>query len=694
MNNLNRYNFYLQTLADLISMLVAYTFAFWWKFNAPFSSGTYTSGTYMTILPAFIAAYIITAYFLLASRRSLTGSLTRELESVTATVIAVISIIMLYVFFAKISALYSREFTFVFCVSFWIIDLIMRMLFAKIILHMLQGSRNSEKLILIGSEEDVRAKLPVISQSGDWRVRICGIIIVGEECSDKSIDGIEILDIDGSIEETILATGADSVYIVPENVGDELRSIAIKAHDLGKTVYMDIEKYKVIEAAGYYMDSVGGCSVMSYHPVNMISKRNLFIKRLLDLIFGLLFLPVLVVVAVPTVIFTCLESPGPILIRRIRVGKNGRRFNQYRFRTLRMDAEERIQAGKNPRTVWGSIIYTLRIDRMPMLLNVIFGDMSFVGPHAPRLARYLEYGAERRKNLSIRPGCMGRWGFSNDENRIIEEERSYIEKWNLIKDIHIIIEFIIRYLLRKLNMRYEDTYIDEELRIVEEYKAEKEPLVYNRTAYIPKRSVLYYIYLFIKRVFDIVVSLVGIVVLSPLFLILIVVVMADDGGSPFYAHLRVGKNGRRIRVYKFRTMGNSVGDIRKLLTPEQLEQYRMEFKIDDDPRITTVGRFLRRTSLDELPQLFNILGGSLSLIGPRPVVEDETELYGDDVAKLLSIKPGLTGYWQAYARNNATYETGDRQLMEMYYVDNQSMWLDIRILFKTVATVISGEGAQ
>lgn len=132
-----------------------------------------------------------------------------------------------------------------------------------------------------------------------------------------------------------------------------------------------------------------------------------------------------------------------------------------------------------------------------------------------------------------------------------------------------------------------------------------------------------------------------------------------------------------------------------MLTPEQLEEYKKEFKINNDPRITKIGKFLRKTSLDELPQLFNILKGELSVIGPRPVVAEELEMYGEsERAKFLSVKPGLTGYWQAYARNNATYESGERQRMELYYVDHACIWFDIKILLKTVISVFTRNGAK
>ena len=120
-----------------------------------------------------------------------------------------------------------------------------------------------------------------------------------------------------------------------------------------------------------------------------------------------------------------------------------------------------------------------------------------------------------------------------------------------------------------------------------------------------------------------------------------------------------------------------------------------EFKINNDPRITKIVNILRKTSVDELPQLFNILKGDISIVGPRPIVEKELAMYykGNE-AKLLSVKPGLTGYWQAYARNNATYESGDRQSMYMHYVENASLLFDIKILFRTVYAVMKRDGAQ
>jgi lipopolysaccharide/colanic/teichoic acid biosynthesis glycosyltransferase len=201
-------------------------------------------------------------------------------------------------------------------------------------------------------------------------------------------------------------------------------------------------------------------------------------------------------------------------------------------------------------------------------------------------------------------------------------------------------------------------------------------------------------YACIKRGFDVVAALLGLVLFSPLFLTLALLVWAEDRGPVLFGHTRVGRGGRPINIYKFRSMKVGADDLEKSLTPEQLERYHREFKLAGDPRITKIGAFLRRSSLDELPQLWNVLRGEMSIVGPRPILKDELEENYTEAQqrRLLSIRPGLTGYWQAYARNGALYSTGERQRMEMYYVDHASVWLDVKILFKTVWRVFKGDG--
>ena len=203
-------------------------------------------------------------------------------------------------------------------------------------------------------------------------------------------------------------------------------------------------------------------------------------------------------------------------------------------------------------------------------------------------------------------------------------------------------------------------------------------------------------YNFIKRTIDVIGALIGIIILIPSTIIIYLArkILKEDKGPLFYEQLRYGKNGKVFRLYKFRSM--CIGADKKLKEYlENNEEARKEFekahKLQNDPRITKIGNFLRKTSLDELPQMINILRGDMSFVGPRPVVEKEVEDYGKNKEKFLSVKPGLTGYWQVNGRSNTTYE--ERMKMELYYVDNCSLWLDIKIFFKTFITVFKKEGA-
>ena len=199
------------------------------------------------------------------------------------------------------------------------------------------------------------------------------------------------------------------------------------------------------------------------------------------------------------------------------------------------------------------------------------------------------------------------------------------------------------------------------------------------------------VYLAIKRLIDIIGSLIGIILLSPLYMIIAILIKFDSPGKVVFGHTRKGKGGKDIKVYKFRTMYSNASEIFESFTPEQKEEYYKNFKLDNDPRVTKLGGFLRKTSLDELPQLFNILKGDMTIIGPRPIVEKEVEKYGDKAEKLFSVVPGLGGYWQANGRSDTTYE--ERVEMDMYYIDHMCFTLDAKILFQTIFSVLKGEGA-
>ena len=200
------------------------------------------------------------------------------------------------------------------------------------------------------------------------------------------------------------------------------------------------------------------------------------------------------------------------------------------------------------------------------------------------------------------------------------------------------------------------------------------------------------IYRIMKRCFDVVVSALMLVLLSPVFLMVALLIHHEDHGPALYRHRRIGKGGQPFDCLKFRSMRIDSAEMMIRFTPEQRAEFAKYHKLKDDPRITRIGNFLRNSSLDELPQLWNILIGQMSFVGPRPITEVELEQYDPKQReKYESVLPGLTGMWQASGRNNLTFK--QRMYYDAYYVDHQSIWLDIKILFKTFSAVLNGEGA-
>ncbi len=197
------------------------------------------------------------------------------------------------------------------------------------------------------------------------------------------------------------------------------------------------------------------------------------------------------------------------------------------------------------------------------------------------------------------------------------------------------------------------------------------------------------IYNALKRFFDIVCSILGFIIASPLFLAFSIMIKIEHTGkNVFYKQKRLGKDGKIIYIYKFRSMVDDAENLKRWLTEDQIKQYLCEYKVENDPRTTKFGSFLRRTGLDEMPQLLNILKGELSLVGPRPIQEDEAEFYGNDIKLFLSVKPGLTGYWQAYCSADTTYTNKKRQQMELFYVRNCNLLWDLKICFATAGAIL------
>lgn len=198
----------------------------------------------------------------------------------------------------------------------------------------------------------------------------------------------------------------------------------------------------------------------------------------------------------------------------------------------------------------------------------------------------------------------------------------------------------------------------------------------------------------IKFVFDMVLTVFGTICISPILLFLILLIRWDSSGPVIFAHKRIGRHGKPFMCYKFRTMCVDAQD--KLeqylkVNPELRQEWEKDFKLKDDPRITRIGKFLRKTSLDELPQIFNVLKGEMSLVGPRPIIKAEIPRYGEYINDYLMVRPGITGMWQVNGRSDTTYD--ERVRMDSWYVRNWAVWLDAMLLFRTFKAVFKGKGA-
>lgn len=197
-----------------------------------------------------------------------------------------------------------------------------------------------------------------------------------------------------------------------------------------------------------------------------------------------------------------------------------------------------------------------------------------------------------------------------------------------------------------------------------------------------------------KRIFDLTLTIFGGLIISPILLLIALAVAVDNRGRVIFAHRRVGAAGKKFPCYKFQTM---VPDAEKRLkkylaeNPEAQREWDETFKLTDDPRVTKLGGWLRRTSLDELPQLWNVIRGEMSLVGPRPIVQAEIPRYGKNIREYYMVLPGITGMWQVSGRSDTTYP--ERVAMDTWYVRNWSVWIDIMYLFKTVKAVLQGKGA-
>lgn len=421
-----------------------------------------------------------------------------------------------------------------------------------------------------------------------------------------------------------------------------------------------------------------------------------FFKRIFEILVSfvglILLVPLTIVVGIKNVIN---KDYGPIFYTQDRIGKNGKVFKMYKFRTMDKNADEELTKILNtdenrkeefnkykklyndPRvTKAGYFLRKTGLDELPQMLNILKGQMSLVGPRPYRPEEQEDMGKYYSYIIQYKPGITGISQISG-RTRVefadrLDMDLRYHYRKNFLLDLKVLLITMLVTLKRK------DTYSDVGVQV-------------NDLA----NDIVKGITLFVKRCIDICGGLVGVILLLPItFVVKVANILNKDNGPVFYTQDRIGKNGKLFKIYKYRTM---VQDADKKLFEylQQNEKARIEYKknkkLKDDPRITKFGEFLRKTSIDELPQLINVLKGDMSIVGPRPYLPREQEDMGNYYNKIIETKPGITGLWQVSGRSNTTFE--ERMKFDLKYNNEFSVSKDIEILLKTVVTVIKREGA-
>ena len=421
-----------------------------------------------------------------------------------------------------------------------------------------------------------------------------------------------------------------------------------------------------------------------------------FVKRVFEIFVSILGL----ILLVPLTIFVAIKNAinkdnGPIFYTQNRIGKNGKIFKMYKFRTMNVNADEELanilkenekkreefkkykKLKDDPRiTKTGTFLRRTGLDELPQMINVFFGQMSIVGPRPYLPEEQEEMGTYYTYIIQHKPGITGISQISGrtsmDFVDRMDMDLRYHYRKNFLLDVKIALITML------VTLRNRDTYSGVGTQV-------------NDLA----GSIAKNLTLFVKRLIDICGGLVGTILLLPVTAIVAIAsIVCNDKGPLFFTQDRIGKNGKAFKLYKFRTMVVDADEkLYELLKKDEKarEEYNLTKKLKNDPRITKLGKFLRKTSIDELPQLINVLKGDMSLVGPRPYLPREKDDMGVFYKDIIKTKPGITGLWQVSGRSNTTFE--ERMKFDLQYNDEFSVPKDIEILLKTVISVVKKEGA-
>lgn len=434
----------------------------------------------------------------------------------------------------------------------------------------------------------------------------------------------------------------------------------------------------------------------AFHKIYRITISGIkaFIKRIVEIFISLIGLIIFVPLAI-VVFFQNVKNKdyGKLLYTQERIGKNGKIFKMYKFRTMVNNADEILEnmlkddeiraeyekyrkLRNDPRvTKFGKILREKSLDEFPQFINILKGEMSIVGPRPylpeekERMGKYYNYIVQHK------PGLTGVFQISGRERVAFSERLDMDLRYHYRRTF--LVDLKIALITMLVTLRRKKTYNVGELTL-------------DTLGYISRGFTL-----FIKRIIDIIGAIVGIAILIPLTVaVWIGNRICKDKGPIFYSQERIGKDGKIFKMYKFRSMVVGADEVlQELLEKDEKanKEYSEYKKLENDPRITKFGNFLRKTSLDEFPQFINVLRGEMSIVGPRAYLIREKEDMGDTYETIIRCKPGITGLWQVNGRSSVNFKT--RLDMDVEYYNKYSTTLDLEILFKTISAVLNKNGA-
>ena len=418
------------------------------------------------------------------------------------------------------------------------------------------------------------------------------------------------------------------------------------------------------------------------------------LKRGFDILASLCGLILLSPVFLVTAIMIYLDDPGPVFFLQDRNGLNGKVFRIIKFRSMVLNAPEQrfeletqneldgptFKIKNDPRvTRVGRFLRRTSIDELPQLVNILLGQMSVVGPRPLPTYETARLSALQRQRLLVKPGLTCYWQVSGRSDTSFEEwmeyDFRYIREQGIWTDLKLLLLTFPAVISGRGGVLGKQTTAG-----CSTHNTEKNEKKQHAG------------YLLFKRTSDIVCSMLGLLLSVPILLAVAVAIKIETPKNKvIFRQPRIGLNGTEFFCYKLTSMVPDAEKLLEELPEEEKEEFAQNFKLRNDPRITKVGRFIRKTSIDELPQLWNVLTGQMSLVGPRPPLLVEREAYGTHLAKVMSVRPGITGYWQVHGRSDTDFD--ERIRMAEYYIDHQGIGMDIRILFDTVKAVLTGAGA-